>query len=345
MSTGDRGLGTLPGAHEFAWRDGERMVRFAAGSLVDVVALLERHGWRRFELLTTRRALNGAPLELPRRALAAHEVAPGPVAEASAPIVDKVITPTLVALGGGRVIDTAKAVAAVRGGRVAAIPTTLSGAEMTRLHRLPEGREAPHLVRPGLVLADPLLMTGLDDGPLRASAMNSLAHGAEALYGPGANPVASIAALRGAGLIAGALGRGKEVRARGSLALGSLLCAYALDSAGFAVHHVVCQTLVAKLGLPHAETNAAMLPRTMELMHGRAPEAIAALGAAIGAEPGEVGARIAILAGGPRRLAELGGERERLGAALDAILAREQLAATPDPPGRDELAALLEEAW
>ena len=36
-------------------------------------------------------------------------------------------------------IDAAKAIAAVRGGRVAAIPTTLSGAPMTTIHRLPEG--------------------------------------------------------------------------------------------------------------------------------------------------------------------------------------------------------------
>ena len=42
----------------------------------------------------------------------------------------------LVALGGGRVIDVAKALAAADPPRrVAAIPTTLSGAEMTAVHR------------------------------------------------------------------------------------------------------------------------------------------------------------------------------------------------------------------
>ena len=38
-------------------------------------------------------------------------------------------------LGGGRVIDVAKAVAAISGAKVVAIPTTLSGAPMTAIHR------------------------------------------------------------------------------------------------------------------------------------------------------------------------------------------------------------------
>ena len=71
-----------------------------------------------------------------------HQVPAGPVPDAAAALIDAVRNPTLVALGGGRVIDTAKAIAAVRGGRVCAMPTTLSGAEMTTIHRLPAGRES-----------------------------------------------------------------------------------------------------------------------------------------------------------------------------------------------------------
>ena len=50
-------------------------------------------------------------------------------------------------------IDTAKAIASVTGAAVAAIPTTLSGAEMTGIHRLPAGAEdrVAALVRPDLV--------------------------------------------------------------------------------------------------------------------------------------------------------------------------------------------------
>ena len=267
--------------------------------------------------------------------------------DAAATIIDSVRNPTLVALGGGRVIDTAKAIAAVRGGRVCALPTTLSGAEMTAIHRLPTGHEhaARHLVRPALVIADPIEMTTLDDPPLRASAMNSLAHGADALYTPLANPVATLVALRGAELLAASLDDPAEQRDRAALALGSLLCAYALDSAGYALHHVVCQTLVWVLSTPHAETNATLLPLTMDAMRSRAPGAIESLAGALGADADGIRERIEALGGGPRRLGDLGADRARLRRVLDAILSRPELQSTPDPPGRDELERLLEAAW
>ncbi len=332
---------------DFTWRDGERTIVFREGGLAETPQLLAGGIWERFELLTTPRALGAAPLELAERATAVHEVPRGPVPDAAAALIDSVHNPTLVALGGGRVIDTAKAIAAVRGGRVCAVPTTLSGAEMTTIHRLPAGHEheAPHLVRPALVIVDPTEMTTLDDLALRASAMNSLAHGAEALYTPLANPVATLVALRGAELLAATLDRPAEERDRAALALGSLLCAYALDSAGYALHHVVCQTLVWVLSTPHAETNATILPLTMEAMRSRAPATIESLAEALGADASGIRERIEALGGGPRRLGDLGADRGRLRRALDAILSRPELQNTPDPPGREELERLLEAAW
>jgi alcohol dehydrogenase class IV len=332
---------------DFTWRDGERTIVFRAGALADSPEILAGGIWERFELLTTTRALGAAPVELAERASVVHQVEPGEVPYAAASIVDAVRNPTLVALGGGRVIDVAKAIAAVRGGRVCAIPTTLSGAEMTRIHRLPAGREAdaPHRVRPSLVIADPFEMTTLDDRRLRASAMNAMAHGAEALYVPAANPVSSLAALRGAELMARALDERPGERDRARLALGAILSAYALDTTGYALHHVVCQTLVRMVGTPHAETNATMLPLTMEAMRARAPDEIASFAHALGAEAGEIRLRIESLGGGPRRLRELGGNANRLESARHAMLQRAELQNTPDPPGPEELRRLLEDAW
>jgi len=329
----------------FSWRDGERLILFRDELLAATPEELDAHGWRRYELLTTPRALAVAPVALAEGAQAVHEVPEGPVNEASAPILDAVTVPSLVALGGGRVIDVAKAIAAVRGGRVAAIPTTLSGAEMTRIHRFPEGHEAAHRVRPAIVLADPDLMTSSPEDALRATAMNALAHGAEPLYVPQANPVATMTALRGAELIAAALDQPDSERDRSPLALGSILCAYALDSAGIALHHVVGQTLVRTMRIPHAPTYAALLPRTMEAMRDRAPAAIAGLAGAIGASPDRIGERLEELAGGRRRLSEVGAERSRIDVALDAMLARPDLQMTPDPPDRDELRELIDSAW
>jgi alcohol dehydrogenase class IV len=328
---------------DFTWRDAERIVVFRRGALGEADAIVREHGWDEYDLLSTERALKGAPRGI-EAVGSVHEVPPGGVPEAAKRIMATVRGVAMVALGGGRVIDTAKAIAAVHGGRVCAIPTTLSGAEMTAVHRLPEGHEGRALVRPALVIADPDLMTSLPEEQLRASAMNALAHGAEALYTPFSNPVATMAALRGATLIATALDAAPDRRDRAALALGSILCAYAFDSALFSLHHVVCQTLVRVCGTPHAETNAAMLPRTIEAMRERAPEAINDLADALGSEPDRIGPRIEELGGGRRSFAELGGDSSRLDAAMAAMLKRPELQWVPDPPDRDELEALIEAA-
>ena len=330
---------------EFTWRDGERTIHFKRDALADVVETLRWEGWDRYELLTTTRALNDAPLQLPGHAAAVHAVPHGAVNELSATLLDEIDSPALVALGGGRVIDTAKAIAAVRGGRVAALPTTLSGAEMTAIHKLPDGHSAPHRVRPQLVFAQPSAMTGLPEDALRASAMNALAHGADSLYTALANPVAELAALRGAKLIAGVLDVGLDDDTAADIALGSILCGYAIDSAKFSLHHVVCQSLVRVMRVPHAETNAAILPRALEALVPRAGKQMTALARALGTKRGALPERVEELAGGRRTLSAVGADRSKLELALDAILERAELQMTPDPPERDELRRLIESAW
>ncbi len=331
---------------EFTWRDGERTIHFRAGAISDSPELLAGHGWESYELLTTDRALGASPVALADEAARFHRVPLGPVAEVAARVIAEVEGDRLVALGGGRVIDVAKAIAAARGGRVAALPTTLSGAEMTRIHRLPDGEEAVDgLVRPEIVIADPPLMVTLPELPLRASAMNALAHGADSLYTPLSNPVAEMAALRGAALIARSLDTERSDRDAAGLALGSILCAYAMDSALFGLHHVVCQTLVRTMRIPHAQTNATLLPWTIEALIPRAGKQMTALARALGTKRAELPARIVELGGGPRRLSELGADRAQLDAAVNGILERPELRLTPDVPGESEIRELVERAW
>jgi Alcohol dehydrogenase, class IV len=180
---------------DFSWRDGERLIRFGGGALTEAPELLTKHGFAGYVLLCTRRALESADRAgaLAEGAAAVLEVPSGGVPDAAASVRGEVGGRPLVALGGGRVLDSAKAIAAVDGLRCAAVPTTLSGAEVTAIHRLPSGAETPRagLVRPALVIADPELMASAPTPALTATAMNALAHGAEALYAPGANPVGS----------------------------------------------------------------------------------------------------------------------------------------------------------
>ena len=308
---------------EFTWRDGERLIRFGPLGPAPVD--------EPFLLLTTERA---ALAELTAAATEVVHVPSGRVDEISAELLARhSFAPDLllVALGGGRVVDTTKAIAGAVGARCAAIPTTLSGAEMTGFHRTPAGVEGARLVRPALVLADPELMASAPPEPLAATAMNALAHAMEALYTPLANPVSSMAALRAAALLAS--------DDRESLALGAVLAGYASGSTGIAVHHALCQTLVREAGTPHAETNAVMLPHSARLVEGRAPEALRAFTEALPVELPALAAR-----SGHTRLGSLGVREEQLPGVAETAAAHPYTANTPNPPGPEELLAVLREA-
>jgi maleylacetate reductase len=334
----------------FVWRDAGRTVVFHAGGVEAAPKLLAEHGMESFELLSSRRHLDGARA-LAEAAPIVHELPQMDpavaVTEAAAGLLEKATAPNLVALGGGRTIDTAKAIAAITGARVAAIPTTMSGAEMTGIHRLPAGAEdrAKRLVRPGLVIADPAAMTSAPEPELRASSMNALAHGADSLYTPFANPVSRMTALRGAEAIATALDQDPSERNQETLALGSILCGYAIDSGAFALHHVACQTLVRICGATHAGVNAAILPRAMSFMAERAPDGLESLATAVGTEPATIETRLLQLGGNPPGLGDQGADQSKLPEALDAMLLRPELAFSPEPPTRPELETLIDRAW
>jgi maleylacetate reductase len=331
---------------DFTWRDGERLVRFRRGALEEAVDLVAGVGLTDFALLTTERAAAGAPALVAAADGVVH-VPPGKVDEVSAGLLGEVEDRDLVALGGGRVVDTAKAVAGVYGHRCAAVPTTLSGAEMTPFHRTPAGVEGARLVRPALVVADPDLMAAQPGTQLAASAMNAMAHAMEALYTPFANPVGDIAALKAATLLAS--GITQDPPDTEDLALGALLAGYSSGAAGIAVHHAVCQTVVRVAGTPHAETNAVMLPHSARFMTNRAPAALSALAGALGdpqADPAMAAGMLSKLAGrsGHTRLSTLGAGEEHVDEVAATVAQHPLLGNTPDPPSETEIAALVREA-
>src|SRR2546430_14328101 len=100
----------------FRWEDGERVIRFGRGALAHVA---EEVGVG-YVLLTTPRGRERAPA-LVERAATVHDVPAGRVDELAAGLRAAVAGDTLLALGGGRVIDRAHAPAAAhpprRGGR------------------------------------------------------------------------------------------------------------------------------------------------------------------------------------------------------------------------------------
>src|SRR4051812_17863425 len=320
----------------FTWRDGERVIRFGRGAIADAAALLAEP----YTLLTTERAESAAPAVVAgaRRVL---RVGTGRVDELAGAMLGELDdAPLLVALGGGRVVDTAKALAAARPPRrVAAIPTTLSAAEMTDGHRRAAGtpQDVPG-VRAAIVLNDPALSASQPEADMAASAANALGHAVEGPVTPRSSPVPALAAREAVRLIAGAWDGGEPDR--DALALGALLSGYVIDATSYGLHHVMSQTLVRLAGIGHGPANAAMLPHTAAALRTRWPEPFDALGLDAVALAADLARRA-----GAASLRALGVTDAQLDECADAAAQRPELKLTPPPADRDELRALYAAAF
>jgi alcohol dehydrogenase class IV len=324
----------------FTWRDGERTIRFGRGVAADGVEALGGEG---YALLTTERAAAMAPAVV-EGAAAVHMVGAGRVDDLAGDLLGAVARERVVGLGGGRVIDAAKALAAASGGtQVAmAVPTTLSGAEMTRIHRRARGgdQRAP-TVRPRIVVNDPELSASQPLPELAASALNALGHAAEGPCTPLANPVATLAAHEGARLLARSL---RDEPDREGLALGALLAGYVIDSTGYGLHHVLAQTLVRIGGAGHGPANAVLLPHTLSALAWRFPERLDALATALEGDPAEVAGWMCALTGATR-IRDIGVGHDALAECAEAAADRPELDLTPPHADRAELLAIYEGAW
>ncbi len=330
----------------FRWRDGERTIVFGRGAVAAGVDLLGSG----YTLVTTARGEDAAPAVV-AGAAAVHHVGPGRVDELAAELRGEIAAGSLVALGGGRVIDVAKALAAADPPRrVAAVPTTLSGAEMTWVHRHAAGvRPETPRTRPAVVLNDPALSASQPAAQRAASALNALGHAAEAPATTLANPVATLAALEAARLLAaGIRGDARDPEENeadaDALALGALLAGYAIDSAWYGLHHVLAQTMVRVAGAGHGPVNAVLLPLTVAALAERNPAAGAALDAVLGGDAAAVSTGLRA-ATGATRLRDLGVERELLPAAAAAAADRSELDLTPPRALEAEILGLFEAAW
>lgn len=301
----------------FAWHDGERVIHFGRGIAAEAVELLGGPG---YALLTTPRAAAALPAVV-EAAGAVHEVPGGLVDALAGDLLDVVEPDRVVALGGGRVVDTAKAIVAARGGRAMAIPTTLSGAEMTVVHRTARGAPTgTGMVRPAIVVNDPALSASQPEAELAASALNAMSHAIEGPLTTRSHPVARLTGPEAIRLL------GSEDR--DEVALGALLAGSIIDSTGYGLHHVLAQTLVRVGGAAHAFANAVLLPHTAR---------------ALGADPAPVERLLPRT--GVSGIREIGVERHALAACAEAAAERGELDLTPPRRTRDELLGIYESAW
>ncbi len=326
----------------FRWLDGERLILFGRGGVADAPEVIGQD----YVLLTTPRAVQAAP-GLADRACTVVNVGAGRVDELAGELMDQVQGGLLVALGGGRVIDTAKALAAAHAsGRVAAIPTTLSGAEMTPIHRHAVGvpADTPR-VRPAIVICDPALAATQPVPEMAQSAANALGHALEGPLTPMGNPVASMAAGRAASLLQAGFAGEPDDRARDALALGALLAGYVISSTGYGLHHVMSQTLVRFAGIGHGVANAVMLPVSVGALERRAGgDFFASIRERLGEDPLTLAERLRDL-GGISSLREAGVGEEQLDRCAQEASGRPELAMTGPAADQSELRQLYQAAY
>jgi len=206
----------------------------------------------------------------------------------------------VVSIGGGSAIGLAKAIAISGGLRpIVALPTTYSGSEMTPIWGITtEGRKTTgrdQKALPSTVIYEPELTVTLPASLSATSGLNALAHCAESLYAPGADPVTSLLALEGARALVASLPRLKrqpgDLAARSDALYGAFLAGRALASAGTSVHHKLCHLIGGRYDLPHAELHAVVLPHSLALVEAHQPDVLAPLAGILGAESVASGAR------------------------------------------------------
>ncbi|MFA1551400.1 maleylacetate reductase [Actinomadura chokoriensis] len=258
----------------------------------------------------------------------------------------------LVSFGGGSAVGLAKAVARETGLPIVAVPTTYAGSEMTPVWGMTAdgvkrtGRDRRVLAR--TVLYDPSLTLGLPPAVSAASAMNAMAHAVECLYAPDASPIVSLMAEEAVRALAGALP--EVVRNPGGLPArtralyGAWLCGTCLSATTMGLHHKLCHILGGSLNLPHAETHSVLLPHVLAYNRPAAPDAVRALGRALGRDdPARALWDLSGSLGLPRSLGALGADAGH----LNEVVAQAAGGgfANPRPVEEAGLRVLLGNAW
>jgi len=258
----------------------------------------------------------------------------------------------VVAIGGGSAIDLGKAVSAAIGRPLVSLPTTYAGAEWTSYFgvRDPQrrARGGGGGAQPAGIVYDVGLTVGLGRAETVGTAMNALAHCAEALYAHGHNPKSDRVALEGAQLIARWLPRVVEAPAdrdaRTELLRGACDAGEALAGSMLALAHAMAQAIGGRYGLSHGTLNGICLPAALRYNARHAPDAVRRFGAAIG---GDAAARVEELAalGGPTRLHELGVPEADLPELAAAAAQRSGNQANPHPAAPAEIEQLLRSVY
>jgi maleylacetate reductase len=297
---------------------------------------------RPFEIASDR----WAGLDLPRIAGRWNEVPSDRVEELAGRAAD---ADGLLAVGGGSAIDLAKAVSAATGLPVVSVPTTYSGSEWTQFfgirdpsRRMRGGGAGAHLAA---IVYEPELLLDLPRAQSGGTALNALAHCAEALYVTGRNADGDEHAIAGARLIGeslpAVLENGHDAGARRLLLEGAMHGGAAMAAAGLGLGHAMAQAVGGRYGIAHGAANALCLPPALRFNESVAHDEIARFAEALGTV--DAPARVEELArlAGYERLRDLGVPEDGLDEVAEATAVRTGAKANPRPASPAEIAELF----
>lgn len=219
----------------------------------------------------------------------------------------------IVAIGGGSVMDTAKAVAVVveKGGSFAdwegvatvrarllplvCVPTTAgTGSESTQFVVV-QDRAAKtkriltdQSVLPAMGVLDPSLITSLPERVTAATGIDALTHAVEACASKMAHPIGQAFAFEAArriiveGQLAATLKTPDDTEARGAMLSAATLAGMAISTSMLGACHAFAHALSAHSRVPHGVANGLFLATTMRFNRPKAQANYARLGQVLG---------------------------------------------------------------
>lgn len=199
---------------------------------------------------------------------------------------------SIISVGGGSSIDTAKAVCILyeKGGKIKdhpgvyllsketiphiAVPTTAgTGSEVSHVAVIKDEEEKRKLVyadfylMPSVAILDPTLTISMPHSVTAHTGMDALTHCIESIHSTANNPVSDAFALHGIKIIFENLPRVLEnpsdIEARQNMQVAAMMGGAAFTNAQVGVVHAIAHSLGAIYGIPHGLANSLMLPYGM----------------------------------------------------------------------------------
>jgi alcohol dehydrogenase class IV len=243
-------------------------------------------------------------------------IEPNPTTDAVAAALEEFrrLTPDVViALGGGSVIDTAKAVRILSanpgpihryegvhhqlksGVMLMAISTTsgtaaevTSNAVITDTVRHIKMVIINHSILPDIAVNDPSVLISMPAAVTASTGMDALTHAIEAYVSKGAHPLTDPTALEAIRIITDwlpvAYHNGQDLKAREMMAHGQFLAGMAFNSAGLGCVHSLAHQPGATHNLAHGVCNAILLPEVEEFNRVAVVERFAQIAKAMGVD-------------------------------------------------------------